>query len=414
MKANAPKRKVFNDAVDLLTGGEPAAAGKGVQMLPVDSIKPFHSHPFRLYEGERLDDMVESVREHGVLVPAIVRTAPGGYEMLAGHNRLNAARLAGLTEIPAIVKEGLPDAEAYVYVIETNMLQRSFNDLSVSERIAVLAERYDKVCGTKKREEILAELQALNGGGGHDVHQQAKSRELLGKELGLTGRHVARYALGALELFDGIYDIDSVRMAIYQPRRENVSVCVMGKDELLRWAEGELKEKARLAYAGEGEFCAGEHCRFCKAKAVCRKRAEYNLELAKYDFEMPATLEDDEIAAILVKADELAAWAADVKEFALQQALSGVKYAGFKVVAGRSNRKYTDEKAVADTVSKAGYDPYEPKLLGITAMEKLLGKKKFAEILKGLVEKPQGKPALVPESDKRPELNTAQEDFKED
>ena len=193
MKANAPKRKVFNDAVDLLTGGEPAAAGKGVRMLPVDSIKPFHSHPFHLYEGERLDDMVESVREHGVLVPAIVRTAPGGYEMLAGHNRLNAARLAGLTEIPAIVKEGLPDAEAYVYVIETNMLQRSFNDLSVSERIAVLAERYDKVCGTKKREEILEELQALNGGGGHDVHQQAKSREIIGKELGLTGRHIARY-----------------------------------------------------------------------------------------------------------------------------------------------------------------------------------------------------------------------------
>ena len=222
------------------------------------------------------------------------------------------------------------------------------------------------------------------------------------------------YALGALELFDGIYDIDTVRMAIYQPRRENVSVCVMAKDDLLQWAVGELAEKAKLAYAGEGEFCAGEHCKFCKAKAVCRKRAEYNLELAKYDFEMPATLEDDEIAAILVKADELAAWAADVKEFALQQALSGVKYAGFKVVAGRSNRKYTDEDAVADTVKKAGFDPYEPKLLGITAMEKLLGKKKFAEVLKGLVEKPQGKPALVPESDKRPEMNTAQEDFKED
>ena len=129
---------------------------------------------------------------------------------------------------------------------------------------------------------------------------------------------------------------------------------------------------------------------------------------------MPATLEDDEIAAILVKADELAAWAADVKEFALQQALSGVKYAGFKVVAGRSNRKYTDEDAVADTVKKAGFDPYEPKLLGITAMEKLLGKKKFAEILKGLVEKPQGKPVLVLETDKRLEMNTAEQDFREE
>ncbi len=226
------------------------------------------------------------------------------------------------------------------------------------------------------------------------------------------------YALGALELFDGIYDIDTVRMAIFQPRRENVSVCVMAKDDLLQWAYNDLMAKAKLAYDGGGEFACGDWCRFCKAKAACRKRAEYNLELAKYDFAMPDTLEDAEIAAILEKADELAAWAADVKEFALQQALGGVKYAGFKVVEGRSNRKYTDENAVADTVKKAGYDPYEPKLLGITAMEKLLGKKQFAKLLSGLVEKPQGKPALVPESDKRQEMNidkaaSAAEDFKE-
>lgn len=226
------------------------------------------------------------------------------------------------------------------------------------------------------------------------------------------------YALGALELFDGIYDIDTVRMTIFQPRRENVSVCVMSKDDLLQWAYNDLMAKAKLAYEGGGEFACGDWCRFCKAKAACRKRAEYNLELAKYDFAMPDTLEDAEIAAILEKADELAAWAADVKEFALQQALGGVKYAGFKVVEGRSNRKYTDEDAVADTVKKAGYDPYEPKLLGITAMEKLLGKKQFAKLLSGLVEKPQGKPALVPESDKRQEMNidkaaSAAEDFKE-
>lgn len=226
------------------------------------------------------------------------------------------------------------------------------------------------------------------------------------------------YALGALELFDGIYDIDTVRMTIFQPRRENVSVCVMAKDDLLQWAYNDLMAKAKLAYEGGGDFACGDWCRFCKAKAACRKRAEYNLELAKYDFAMPDTLEDAEIAAILEKADELAAWAADVKEFALQQALNGVRYAGFKVVEGRSNRKYTDEDAVADTVKKAGYDPYEPKLLGITAMEKLLGKKQFAKLLSGLVEKPQGKPALVPESDKRQEMNidraaSAAEDFKE-
>lgn len=206
------------------------------------------------------------------------------------------------------------------------------------------------------------------------------------------------YALGALELFDGIYDIDTVQMAIFQPRRDNVSVCVMAKDDLFAWANGELAEKAKLAYDGEGEFACGDWCRFCTAKAACRKRAEYNLEMAKYDFAMPATLEDAEIAVILARADELSAWAADVKEFALQQALSGVKYDGYKVVEGRSNRRYTDEAAVAAAVKKAGFNPYEEKLLGITAMTAALGKKKFADIIEkaGLTEKPQGKPALVP------------------
>ena len=227
------------------------------------------------------------------------------------------------------------------------------------------------------------------------------------------------YALGALELFDGIYDIDSVCMTIYQPRRENISVFTMGKDELYTWAETVLVPTAKLAYAGEGEFQAGEHCRFCKAKAVCRKRAEYNLELARYDFEMPASLDETEIAAILDRADELASWAADVKEYALQQALSGTEYPGYKVVEGRSNRRYISEDAVAATVSKAGYDPYAHKVLGLTEMQKLLGKKRFDQLLGSLIEKPQGKPTLVPSSDKRPEyrpadpVESAKHDFSE-
>ena len=190
MKANQPKRKLFNDAVDLLTGDAPDS---GIQVIPVDQIKPFHEHPFKLYRGERLDDMVESIREHGILTPVIVRKLSSGYEMLAGHNRQNAARIAGLKEIPAIVKEDLTDEEAWVYVLETNVIQRSFSDLTVTERIAVLAARYDKVCGTKKREEIIEELHRLTGVGGHDVHQQAKSRELIGQEYGMTGRNIARY-----------------------------------------------------------------------------------------------------------------------------------------------------------------------------------------------------------------------------
>ena len=222
------------------------------------------------------------------------------------------------------------------------------------------------------------------------------------------------YALGALDLFDGIYDITEVSLTIYQPRRENVSTYTMSKDELLTWADTVLSPTAKLAYDGKGDFKAGDHCQFCKAKANCRKRAEHNLELARYDFEMPAVLEDDEVASILTKVDELVSWASDLKEYALQKALSGTKFTGFKVVEGRSNRKkYTDEDAVARTVEAAGFDPYEKKLLGITAMSQALGKKRFKELLGGLVYKPPGKPALVPESDKRPAMSTAIEDFKE-
>ena len=221
------------------------------------------------------------------------------------------------------------------------------------------------------------------------------------------------YALGALELFDGLYDIREISMTIFQPRRENVSTFTMTKEELLSWADEVLKPTAELAYEGKGEFKAGDHCQFCKVKATCRKRAEYNLELARYDFEMPATLEETEIAAILPRIDSLTAWAADLKEYALQQALSGTHYDGFKVVEGRSNRKYSDEAAVASAAENAGYDPYEKKLLGITAMTALMGKKKFEEVLGSYITKPQGKPALVPESDKRPAINTAYEDFSE-
>lgn len=221
------------------------------------------------------------------------------------------------------------------------------------------------------------------------------------------------YALGALELFDGLYDIREIRMTIFQPRRENVSTYSMTKEELLTWADEVLEPTAELAYEGKGEFKAGEHCQFCRVKAVCRKRAEYNLELARYDFEMPATLEDTEIAAILPRIDSLTSWAADLKEYALQQALSGTHYEGFKVVEGRSVRKYSDEAAAASAAEKAGYDPYEKKLLGITAMTALMGRKKFEEVLGSYITKPQGKPALVPESDKRPAVNTAYEDFSE-
>jgi len=221
------------------------------------------------------------------------------------------------------------------------------------------------------------------------------------------------YALGALELFDGIYDIDVVSMTIYQPRRDNVSTHTVFKESLYQWAEEVLRPTAEIAYSGGGEYNCGDWCQFCKAKYECRKRAERNMELAKLEFNRPPLLEDDEIESILGKIDDLISWASDIKDYALQAALGGKRWFGWKVVEGKSNRRYVNEDAVAKTVQSAGYDPYEHKVMGITAMEKALGKVRFSELLGGLVEKPQGKPTLVPEGDKRPAINTAKNDFME-
>ena len=222
------------------------------------------------------------------------------------------------------------------------------------------------------------------------------------------------YALGALELFDKIYDIETVSMTIYQPRRDNVSTYELSKDDLYRWADEVLKPTAELAFAGDGNFLCGEWCGFCKAKTDCRARAEANLELARYEFKFPPLLTDEDIEDILAKVDELVSWASDIKEYALQQAISGKEWTGWKLVEGRSNRKYVNDSVVADVVEHAGFDPYERKVLGVTAMQKLLGKSRFDEILAAYIEKPQGKPTLVPESDKRPAMNTAKNDFMEE
>ena len=222
------------------------------------------------------------------------------------------------------------------------------------------------------------------------------------------------YALGALELFDDIYDIGSVRMTIYQPRRDNVSTYEISKNELYCWADEVLKPTADLAFAGNGNFLCGEWCGFCKAKHDCRARADANMELARYDFKLPPLLTDEEVEEIISRVDDLVAWATDIKDYALQQAISGKEWNGWKLVEGRSNRKYTNEIAVAGAVTDAGFDPYERKVLGVTAMQKLLGKSRFEELLAAYIEKPQGKPTLVPESDKRPAMNTAKNDFMEE
>lgn len=196
MKANN-KRKVFGDAVDLLMDGiEEREVPRGIQLIQIKNIQPFHDHPFHLYEGERLEDMIASVKEHGILNPVIVQKIDGGYEMLSGHNRMNAAKLAGLKEVPAIVKTDLSEEEAYVYVIETNLMQRSFSDFLISEKAAVLKARYEKESCQGRRNDIIEEIARLEGKEvevtrGHGDHRM-KTRDTIGKEYELSGSSVGR------------------------------------------------------------------------------------------------------------------------------------------------------------------------------------------------------------------------------
>lgn len=225
------------------------------------------------------------------------------------------------------------------------------------------------------------------------------------------------YGLGALSEFDYLYDIQKVNLAIFQPRLANVDIEKLTRDDLIKWGE-ELKTKALLADSGDGDCIAGRHCDegFCKARAVCRAYAEEKNRLAALDFKPPSELDADEIAEVIDQSEHLATWAKLVREYALKQALAGVKYPGFKVVEGRSNRKYAaDDGKIAGILRDNGYDEdtiYAKELLGITKMEGLLGKARFNELIGDYVIKPQGKPTLVKAEDKRPEWNSAEEDFK--
>lgn len=226
------------------------------------------------------------------------------------------------------------------------------------------------------------------------------------------------YALGALQLFDCLYDIEKVTMTIYQPRLQSISSWTITAEELYQWADEELKPKAELAAKGEGEFVSGSWCRFCKARNTCRARAESFLELARMEFQPPALLSDEEVAEVMEKADELSKWCSDVMAYASAEAIeNGKHWNGYKLVEGRSNRKFTSEKSVEEAAKAAGYsDIYNKTLITLTAFEKLMGKDTFQEVLGKYVTKPAGKLTLVSVSDKRPEVsvNTVNDEFQED
>lgn len=217
------------------------------------------------------------------------------------------------------------------------------------------------------------------------------------------------YALGALAVYDALYDIREVSMTIFQPRRENVSTWTVSVEDLKAWAENELKPRAKAAYDGEGEYLPGEWCTFCRAAVRCRVRAEEKLKLAQTEFRMPPLLTDAEIEEILAVLPDLTKWANEITAYALDAALNhGKEWNGFKVVEGRSVRKYRDEAAVAEAAKEAGYkDIYRQSLIPLTEMQRLMGKDRFEAILGGLITKAPGKPTLVPKSDRRPAMNVS-------
>lgn len=228
------------------------------------------------------------------------------------------------------------------------------------------------------------------------------------------------YGLGAVQEWFMLYPFSKVRCTVIQPRLDSISSEELEVPELLDWAERVLKPAALLAEKGEGEYRSGDHCRWCKAKAICRRRAEDNMALARYEFAEPALLTNEDIADVLSAAGELKTWASDVEAYALDQALNhGASFHGYKLVEGRSLRQLTNEDGAVRILLENGVAEdalYTRSLVGIPAMEKLVGKRRLAELLKDHIIKPQGKPTLVRDTDKRPALNSteaAAQDFKE-
>ena len=225
------------------------------------------------------------------------------------------------------------------------------------------------------------------------------------------------YALGAYLEYSFLFQIDAIKMTIVQPRLNNISEFSIGVNELLEWADSTVRPKAQMAWNGEGDFVAGEHCKFCRAKALCRERARKNLEAEKFELKEGPLLSLDEIGEALKKAIDLAKWAEDLKEYALAESLKGNDIPGWKAVEGRGNRNFTDNDLAIKKLKEAGIAEellYERKQYTLAQIEKLVGTKDFKKIVGDLVVKNPGKPTLVVDTDKREKITnkvTAAEDF---
>lgn len=323
---------------------------------------------------------------------------------------LNEDGIDDLTDNPAFTAEMLSHAKDYYEFVHgkfENLSTRQRLDAEVNVEVRLDISAFAPGCFGTSDAIIVAgnSLNVIDFKYGKSVKVDA-----------VGNRQMMLYALGAIYMYQFMYDIDTVTMTIYQPRLENISEYTVSASDLMRWSEEYLRPRAIAASKGEGTFVAGSHCRFCRAKAQCRALAEENMRITDTVKEDPGLLESREVAEILGKAKGIKNWLTAVEEYALNSALDGKRFPGFKLVEGRSVRKYKDEEKVISALTGAGWktsDITTVKLKGITEMEKLLTKKTFNALLSDLVIKPQGKPALVGVADKRPEFNSAENDFKD-
>ncbi len=294
-------------------------------------------------------------------------------------------------------------SEYVSYVMEhVETAKKKCKDASVLIEQKVSAPRYDDSLFGSTDVAIIADSELtiidLKYGRGVQVSAENNTQEMC-------------YALCAMETFGALYDIEKIKLCIFQPRLSNVSEWELSVEDLYKWADGVLKPGIEKIKEGSEEFHPSRHCIFCKAKPLCKALRDQNLKLAQYEFRPAFLMDDKEIEEVLDKADDFTNWINSVKDFALDDAMHGKRYEHYKLVEGRSVRKYTDEASVAKAVEDAGYDPYEKKLLTITAMQSRLGKGKFDELLKQYIVKSTPKLTLVHRDDKRPEVSTASIDF---
>ncbi|KQY87059.1 hypothetical protein ASD24_26645 [Paenibacillus sp. Root52] len=313
--------------------------------------------------------------------------------------------------------------------IDTNLFYGAEMETAVTEYCELVEERFMEAKARSKDAVVLLEAQAdfsewvPDGKGIGDVVLISDGvMEVIDLKYGkgvpvsaFGNPQIRLYALGSWSEYSMFYDIKEIRMTIVQPRLDSVTTDTMTVDELLFWAEEIVRPAAALADAGEGEFKPGDHCRWCKVKGNCRARSDANMAAIAYEFQDPALLDLDEIGAILPIAEQLQSWAKDVQSYAFDQAKTGQRIPGWKLVEGRSNRAISDKDVAWKVFEQATLeaDKYlKPRELhGIGELEKRIGKKELSVLIGDLIVKPQGKPVLVVETDRRPELNSVDTDF---